>query len=179
MRKQHTTEKPVIIVVFHKSLDEFSKVAIIKAIQSTFNADISIASINIDLKAAYNVYRKQYDAEKIFEILQELSSNTIFLGALGFDLYVNELNFVFGVAMPYRGAVMSTWRLQTNNMELYSLRILKTVRHELGHVFGLLHCDGPCVMRFANSLMELDAKPATFCKKCRYKLVSFSILKQG
>jgi archaemetzincin len=136
---------------------------------------------------SYNHMRKQYDASKI---LNELISNTdksgVFrvLGIIDEDIYVEGLNFVFGIAnMPqfytkfFAGALISVKRLREefygrrSNRELFGLRVLKEAIHELGHTFGLTHCRNNCVMRFSNSLIDTDIKPETFCIDCGNQLI--------
>ena len=47
-------------------------------------------------------------------------------------------------------------------------RALKEAIHELGHTYGLGHCqDERCVMYFSNSLGDTDRKQALFCPLCR------------
>ena len=54
----------------------------------------------------------------------------------------------------------------TNNELLYE-RTIKEIYHELGHNFGLIHCqDWDCVMHSSNSIEEVDLKGDTYCKKC-------------
>jgi len=88
-----------------------------------------------------------------------------------YDLYSDGLNFVFGVAYPFRGAVVSYARLLSDDQELTLSRFRKEVTHELGHVFGLPHCPDPkCVMHFSNSLADTDFKGEDFCPDCFKKL---------
>jgi hypothetical protein len=44
----------------------------------------------------------------------------------------------------------------------------KEAVHELGHVYGLLHCKNTrCVMHFSISLHYVDTKERSFCQSCR------------
>ncbi len=89
------------------------------------------------------------------------------------DAYVPDLNFVFGLASPQlRVASIYTKRIRTNPSR-YVERLLKLAMHELGHLLGLGHCRNECVMRFSNSLAELDEKPASFCEECISRLRKF------
>jgi archaemetzincin len=90
------------------------------------------------------------------------------LGIAGVDLYVPELNFVFGEADPRRGvAVFSLSRLRAGADEVLFLRRAATEAiHELGHTYGLSHCADPtCVMWFSNTLAESDRKGTRFCPR--------------
>ena len=64
-----------------------------------------------------------------------------------------------------------TARLGEGQPALLAPRLLKTCVHELGHCFGLVHCDdGRCVMRRSTNLAGVDMKSAAFCADCRVRL---------
>ena len=47
-------------------------------------------------------------------------------------------------------------------------RLRKEAVHELGHTFGLRHCDDwRCVMASSHAVERLDVKSAEFCARCR------------
>ncbi|MFL6406200.1 MAG: archemetzincin, partial [Nitrososphaeraceae archaeon] len=49
---------------------------------------------------------------------------------------------------------------------------VKEAVHELGHAFGLTHCESiKCVMHFSNSLSDTDIKTNHLCNVCRGHLV--------
>jgi archaemetzincin len=85
------------------------------------------------------------------------------------DVYVQGLNFVFGIASKGLGAIVSVYRLE-NDPEF----VEKEITHELGHVFGLRHCFLPCVMTFSNSVWEARLKSGTFCEKCRKEIKAYN-----
>jgi len=100
------------------------------------------------------------------------------------DIFSRFLNFVFGVAdMPknksFGSALISVTRLRekfyrrSENIAQFELRVLKEAIHELGHTFGLEHCENLCVMRFSNSLNDTDKKPPNYCEACLKKLNDF------
>ena len=96
------------------------------------------------------------------------------LGLVDLDLFVPELNFVFGLADPAGGrALVALPRLRESfyggreDEALFLARTVKEAVHELGHTYGLEHChDRTCVMAFSNSLMDTDHKRAEFCERC-------------
>jgi len=121
----------------------------------------------------YNMFREQLRAEAIARYLGEkYGGENIVLGITDMDGYVPGLNFVFGIAMPtIAAAVVFLHRLATPNTDLFESRVIKEALHELGHLFGLRHCSNPrCVMRFSNTVMEVDYKQDAFCRRCAEKL---------
>lgn len=48
---------------------------------------------------------------------------------------------------------------------------LQTMTHEIGHMFGLQHCQWMnCVMQGSNHLEESDRRPVDLCPICLHKL---------
>ena len=122
-------------------------------------------------KDSYNSFRAQYRAEAFLYSLPFDEKNQ-YLGIVDKDLYVPELNFVFGLAIKGR-AVIAIRRLRQEfyglkpNKNLFLERVLKEAVHELGHAYGLRHCPDPlCVMHFSNSLIDTDKKSSNFCPSC-------------
>lgn len=98
------------------------------------------------------------------------------LGVTDVDLFIPVLTFVFGEAqLEGPAAVVSTQRLARGvNRATAAERLAKECVHELGHTFGLVHCDLPtCVMTRSASVRAVDAKRAQLCPDCRvrYRMV--------
>ncbi len=108
---------------------------------------------------AFDSSRGQFDASAL---LVEAQNPGLFLWIVDKDIYVEGMNFVFGLADRLQGAILSVYRLPSQEI------IEKEAIHEMGHVLGLRHCDNYCVMRFSNSLREVMEKPSCFCEKCRH-----------
>ncbi|XP_008293125.1 archaemetzincin-2 isoform X2 [Stegastes partitus] len=51
------------------------------------------------------------------------------------------------------------------------LRSCKTMTHEIGHMFGIRHCQWlNCIMQGSNHLEESDRRPLDFCPICLHKI---------
>lgn len=126
---------------------------------------------------AYNPLRKQYNSSLLLKAIRERPEKAradIILGITAADLYVPQMNFVFGQAeLSGEAAVISLCRLrpeaygEATNQTLYLERAAKEAVHEIGHVIGLPHCPNPsCVMSFSNDISAVDKKKGQFCREC-------------
>jgi archaemetzincin len=144
-----------------------------------FNKKVFIGKGMSEPDYAYNRKRKQYLSTAILNAIMEQKEVALYektLGIVDHDLFVPELNFVFGQASP-KAAIISLTRLgQTfyhlpEDQNLFHQRVLTEAVHELGHTYGLGHCENSkCVMFFSNSLMDTDRKGSEFCPNCKGKL---------
>lgn len=119
---------------------------------------------------AFDKARNQYFSGAILRKVQEFAEKDEALNRVleivDIDIFVPELNFVFGEAeCPGKAALISLWRLkpefygEASNMELFLERSTKEAVHELGHTFGLRHCSNPfCVMYFSNSIFDTERR---------------------
>ena len=130
--------------------------------------------------------RKQWISDNLLDWLLESNNpdgTTKVLAICDFDAYSDELNFVFGQAqLGGRVAAVYLSRLRDElyvcrsdkKNNLFQQRVIKEAVHELGHAFGLRHCQiTKCVMHFSNSLSDTDFKDDRFCERCN------KILKEG
>jgi archaemetzincin len=140
-----------------------------------FNKQVGVGQGMPHPDDAYNKKRNQYLSTAILRSLMEQKEYMVYgkvLGVVDQDLYVPELNFVFGEA-GQKAAVISLTRLRQEfyrlpqDWNLFYKRALTEAVHELGHTYGLGHCKIPhCVMFFSNSLMDTDRKGPEFCPEC-------------
>ena len=150
-------------------------------LEKIFGQQVEVVQSPLNLEFAYNPERKQYYSSAILEKLPKMGSEACerILGIVDVDLYVPDLNFVFGEAdVVEKTAVISTKRLRPSyyglpeDERLLGERTLKESVHELGHTYGLRHCpDKKCVMHFSNSLPDTDIKSSSFCENCKKKLM--------
>ena len=121
---------------------------------------------------AYDRRRDQYRARSFLRLLGAYDGDRM-LGVTDRDLYMSGLRFVFGQAeAPGRTAVISMNRLKWSaDVDTFMERCVKEATHELGHTFGLGHCEDPsCVMHFSISLADTDAKSRSFCEACQEEM---------
>ena len=147
-----------------------------------FNQRVSVGKGMPEPDYAFDQKRKQYLSTAILKAMmrqKEYFSFEKILGIVDHDLFVPELNFVFGEAGP-KAAVISLTRLRQTfyrlpeDQDLFHRRVLTEAVHELGHAYGLGHCgNSRCVMSFSNSLSDTDRKGPEFCPKCIKHLQSY------
>jgi archaemetzincin len=147
------------------------------AISRTFGFACRVAPQPLVCAHAYDARRDQYYSTRILESLAGFESepDSRILGVAAVDLYVPVLTFVFGEAQLHgRCAVVSCHRLRDEfyglppRADLLEQRLMKEAVHEIGHTFGLTHCDDwECVMSSSHAVERLDVKRAEFCPACR------------
>lgn len=153
-----------------------------------FNFSFEILQDDFELEDLVdNSEKDQYYAPEILNKLSLYLKRThIFrlIGVMNKDIYGLGYNFIFGIANEFSGVgLISISRLTENfykKKELIhrkketstdiELRILKDAIHELGHTFGLKHCEHNCIMKFSDSLSDIDKKSENFCASCSKKL---------
>jgi archaemetzincin len=126
---------------------------------------------------AFDARRRQHGSSAILRWLVETGPRDgKILGVTDRDLFIPILTYVFGEAqLGGTAAVVSTARL-LEDVELFGRRLLverlaKEAVHEVGHAFGLVHCEtAACVMSRSPAVREVDDKSTDLCGECRARL---------
>jgi archaemetzincin len=146
-----------------------------------------ISSIKEYAKSQYlfDTDRNQWNSPKLLDWFNDKlkpNNDRIILIILDVDAYSHDLNYVLGEAFP-RGRLGAVYLARIKeefyglrpNDKLFYERMVKECVHELGHIFGFVHCPNRrCVMHFSNSLSDTDAKGKSFCDNCRVKSQFFN-----
>jgi archaemetzincin len=146
-------------------------------VKNEFNVPVRIRDGNLDLSEFYDPARKQYNGTSLLKKVDSSFGNepekTIAIFKV--DLFIPILTYIFGQAyLNGRSGIVSVYRLSN---ERYGLkadekilleRFRKEVIHEMGHMFGLVHCtNSVCVMRSSTYVEDIDQKNHNLCNSCR------------
>jgi archaemetzincin len=139
-----------------------------------------ILSPALDPAAAYHGERQQFHSSEILQRIHHQISNGRWrvLAVADVDLYIPILKYVFGEAqLGGPCALVSAYRLHqefyglARDTELLQQRLLKECVHELGHTFGLHHCqDYRCAMASAHAVEWIDLRGSFLCNECRLQV---------
>lgn len=150
--------------------------AVCNALAQTYATRCNVHDAPLDHAFAHHPERNQYHSTQILETLaREHGTMEVIVGVTPSDLFIPILTFVFGEAqLGGSCAVVSSHRLHEefyglpSNGALTVQRLCKVAIHEVGHTFGLTHCDDyQCVMAAAHAVEWIDLKGAELCGECR------------
>lgn len=129
---------------------------------------------------AYDAARKQYKSPLLLARLRRIKKSPAekIMAVTDVDLYSPGYDFIYGEADVRAGvATLSSNRLVSDikgpqsNLRINDERIIREATHEMGHLFGLIHCSNPkCVMRTCTCLPEVDEAVGGLCPVCYKKL---------
>ena len=148
-------------------------------IEAFFHADVVLLEADTLPRFAYYKPRGRYRADSLLAYLvgKKLAPDKIV--ALTYsDISVTKGEHrdwgVVGLGeLGGQTCVVSTWRIREGrDPDQRRERLLRSVRHELGHTFGLDHCpDRTCNMTDARGApWTRDNGDGTFCRACMSKL---------
>jgi archaemetzincin len=144
----------------------------------------------IPQKAFINIKSPRYRADEIIRILKNEKPDSInyVLSLTNNDISASKKDWMGKIKQPktkyadwgifgfgYRPGptcVVSTFRLKSAGEQKLVERLKKICVHELGHNFGLDHCDSElCAMKdAAETIRTIDFVQAALCEKCRKKI---------
>jgi archaemetzincin len=126
---------------------------------------------------AFDARRKQHASGVILRWLVEHGPRGgKVLGVTDRDLFIPILTYVFGEAQLGGAAALVSIARLVEDVELFGPELLverlaKEAVHEVGHAFGLVHCETEgCVMGRSPAVREVDEKSAELCAECRAQL---------
>ena len=150
-------------------------------LRSVYGCDVTVHDSQPLPDGAFDPNRNQHRAEDLIELVSRVGSGDKNIGVTAEDLYYRRRNYVFGLAyLDGSGSVVSTYRLQTSSdggfsnksaSDIVDDRIRKEVVHEIGHTYGLEHCNNNrCVMNFSRTVQKVDIKEENLCGSCQRRL---------
>ena len=150
-----------------------SRSLVLRALKQSVFAELlyDVETLNFDEIPfdAFNAKRNQYNAKALieyFELKLKKSQqfgfyHPIWLYITENDLYLpsEHTSFVFGAVRLNHGGVISLGRLD-QDIQLVTAELT----HEIGHCFGLSHCNNNCTMKFARNTFEIRLRRTSFVK---------------
>ncbi|HIH44242.1 MAG TPA: archaemetzincin family Zn-dependent metalloprotease [Candidatus Methanoperedenaceae archaeon] len=145
--------------------------SVCKAVGDIYEVCVSVERAHDIPEHSFNRRRNQYVAYDFLKLAESCSCDKN-LAVTDADLYLPRLNFVFGQAkLNGRGGVVSLFRLNSSQRDIFILRAMKESVHEMGHLLGLRHCSDPgCVMSFSPEIVGVDKKGVDLCRLCEDRL---------
>ena len=169
-----------ILIINQGNFEEYFLNDIASGITQEFLLPVSIEHNHLDMGEYYDPMRRQYDGNRILRELDRSSHQRYdkVIGLYRVDLFIPILTYIFGQAeLKGRVGIASLFRLRNEHYgmkkddSLLLERFSKVVNHELGHLFGLVHCHTPsCLMRSSTYVEDLDQKSHKLCAKCRREI---------
>ena len=157
-------KKKAILIPFDSFREKEMFESVKKVIESELPLKAVIASETIaEPRSVFSVSKEKINVDMLLSYLQKCTEKNLLVAFTGKDMGCDDSDFVFGAAIV-NGlcCVVSSNRLKKN-----ADRLAKETLHELGHCFGLNHCNNDCAMRFSSSVEEVDLKPAKLCNDCK------------
>lgn len=152
------------------------------ALRSVYDCDVRVQKSTSIPSGAYDPDKNQYRAEEFIDLAKRQGTGEKNIAITSEDLFYRKRNYVFGLAyLGGSGSVISTYRLQMSSDggvsnkspdTAFAERVRKEIIHEIGHTFGLEHCDNNrCVMNFSPTVQQVDVKEQTLCGSCQRQIL--------
>jgi archaemetzincin len=144
------------------------------------NTTTSSLKKDANFQSLFDTNRNQWNSPKLLDWLYDKlkpNKDRVILVIMDVDAYSDGLNFVLGEAFPkgglgavYLARIKEEFYGLRPNDKVFYQRMVKECVHELGHLFGYVHCPNiECAMHFSNSLGDTDIKRKSFCNACKTK----------
>lgn len=152
-----------------------------KEIETFYFAEVEILPAIDFPDSTYYVPRQRYRADKTISFLWDFKPKRFdkILGITEKDISTTKGKHkdygIMGLAYrPGKSGVISTFRSKRKVSKAVATdRMIKNALHELGHSFGLKHCDfsPTCLMNDAKGTVKtLDKEKKELCEKCRLQI---------
>ena len=193
---KHHNDNKIIALQPLGNYDTNQLTTVSKEIADFFNTRVLILQPTAAPRSFYSLSNdyftsnNKYSADSLIQFLSKFINDTIvkIVGVTHANIYtlykhktqVNkkqsilyEPKSIFGLG--YIGgntSIVSDYRIQSNDKDLFDNRLKKVILHELGHNLGLPHCSvDSCLMSETNGdIGKLNKSGGDYCKKCRRKL---------
>ncbi|MBN8642670.1 MAG: matrixin family metalloprotease [Flavobacteriales bacterium] len=163
-----------------------------KAISEFYSIDVVVLpELDMPKSAFVNIKSPRYRADSIIRIQSRNRPDSLdfIVGLTDKDISITKKEVdgsikkpewryndfgVMGLAYcPGKSAIISSFRLKTNDSKLHFTRLKKVTIHEFGHNLGLPHCPNThCVMTSANEkISTIDTEKMELCENCKKKLL--------
>jgi archaemetzincin len=172
-----------IILISFGNFDQGMLDIVAGDVSNEFNLPVRLRDGNLDLSEFYDSARRQYNGTSLLKKIDLLFGNDQkkCIALFKVDLFIPILTYIFGQAyLKGRSGIVSVYRLGNERYglnadnQILTDRFRKEVIHELGHMFGLVHCSDPlCVMRSSTYVEDIDQKKHRLCNKCRMSVSKY------
>jgi len=150
------------------------------AVNKEFLYPVRLREGHLDLAEHFNAGRRQYNGNQLLKEIDSFITPDALkaIGLFSVDLYIPILTYIFGQAvLGGKSGIASVYRLYNEryglpaNRGILIERFQKEVIHELGHTFGLIHCNDPlCVMKSSTYVEDIDLKNLHLCHTCKLQI---------